>query len=147
LKPPEPFTFLIDRCLGRLAVPDAIRAVLEGGERVEHLDDHFPQNAKDDEWIPVVGQRGWIILTKDSNLRRNPLEIAAMKSAETAVFIFANGNAKSDQVAAGLRIALPRIRRATRRFAVPVLGRVNLAGELAVIWTDGDELTPPKRIK
>jgi hypothetical protein len=147
LKPPEPFTFLIDRCLGRVAVPDAIRAILEGGERVEHLDEHFPQNAKDDEWITAIGQRGWIILTKASALRRNPLEIAAMKSAETAVFIFANANAKSEQVAAGFRIALPRIRRATRRFAVPVLGRVNLAGELAVMWSGGVEHAPPKRIK
>ena len=34
-----------------------------------------------------------------------------------------------------------------RRFKVPVMGRVNAAGELSVIYDEGKELKPPKQIK
>jgi hypothetical protein len=52
LKLREPFTFLTDRCLGKYEVPDAVRAALEGGERVERLDDHYAPDAADALWIP-----------------------------------------------------------------------------------------------
>jgi hypothetical protein len=47
------------------------------GARVEVHIDHFPQDAADADWIPEVGRRGWVLITKDENIRRNPLERAA----------------------------------------------------------------------
>jgi hypothetical protein len=60
----KPFTFLLDRCLGTVAVPNALRPVLADGERLIVLDDHFAQDAKDAEWIRDVGRRRWVIITK-----------------------------------------------------------------------------------
>lgn len=36
------------------------------------------QGIKDDEWLREIGQRGWIVLTKDKNFKRRPLEREAI---------------------------------------------------------------------
>ena len=51
-------TFFIDRCLGK-KLATVLRAQ---GHTVELHDSHF---AKDVDWLPTVGQRGWVVLTKD----------------------------------------------------------------------------------
>ena len=53
----------------------------EAGAIVELHTDHFAENARDPEWLPVVGQRKWVILTKDSKLLTNQLEIIAQDPA------------------------------------------------------------------
>jgi hypothetical protein len=120
-----------------VGVRGGVRGALQTGENVEHLDDDFAQDAEDAAWIPSIGARGWIVLTKDAALRRNPLEVQAMLAAKTAVYIFGNASVKGDQVARAFQIALPRIRTATRRFKVPLIGRVNVAGELNVVFAEG----------
>jgi len=37
-------------------------------------DDHFPPDAPDTAWLQVVGERRWVVLTKDERIRRRPLE-------------------------------------------------------------------------
>jgi len=130
LKLREPFVFLTDRCLGRYEVPDAVRAALAREERLERLDDHYAPNAADAVWITEVGAKGWVVLTKDSAMRSNPLEVMAMLSARTAVFIFGNANVGAKQIAGAFTTALPRIRTAVRRFKVgthPKAGRAQIA--------------------
>jgi hypothetical protein len=147
LKLREPFTFLTDRCLGKYEVPDAVRAVLDEGEQLVRLDDHYAPDAADALWIPEIGTKGWVVLTKDSAMRSNPLEVMAMLSARTAIFIFGNANVTGKQLATAFTTALPRIRTAVRRFKVPLLGRVNVAGQVSVLWAEGLVLKPPKTLK
>ena len=66
---PEPFTFLLDRCLGTKAVPEVITPGLAEGEKLILLDDHFAPSTLDATWIPEVGAKGWVIITKDSAMR------------------------------------------------------------------------------
>ena len=144
---PEPLTFLIDRCLGTKAVPDALRPALLEGEALVILDDQFEPDTQDATWIPAAGAERWVILTKDTAMRRNPLEFGALLSANTAVFFFANAGLPGPKVGDALALALPAMRTAIRRFHVPFMGRVNAAGGLSVIHADGEPLTPPKQIK
>lgn len=144
---PEPFTFLLDRCLGTKAVPQVITPALAEGEKLILLDDHFAPNTLDAAWIPEVGAKGWVIITKDTAMRRNPLEIQALLAAGTAVFFFANASLLGSKVGDALALALPGMRKAMRRFKVPVIGRVNAAGELSLLYDEGKELKPPKHIK
>jgi hypothetical protein len=117
------------------------------GEALVLLDDHFEPDTQDATWIPEVGAQGWVILTKDTAMRRNPLEFGALLSANTAVFFFANAGLPGPKVGDALALALPGMRTAIRRFEVPFMGRVNAAGELSVIHADGEALKPPKQIK
>jgi predicted nuclease of predicted toxin-antitoxin system len=89
-------TFYADRCLGK-AVPAALRAA---GARVEIHDDHFPQNAVDDSWIPNVTARGWVILTKDKNIRRPAGERETVLTAQARIITLSSGNMRGTHMAA-----------------------------------------------
>ena len=60
-------TFFLDHQIGRYIVADKLR---EAGAAVEVHLDHFKGDAPDLEWIPEIGRRDWILITKDQNIRR-----------------------------------------------------------------------------
>lgn len=69
----------LDHQIGRYAVAKMLRAA---GLRVQVHLDHFPGNTPDHEWIPEVGRRGWVLITKDQHVHRNPPERAAYVAAK-----------------------------------------------------------------
>ena len=77
-------TFFLDHQIGRYAVAEKLRAA---GAKVEVHLDHFPGDKPDTEWIPEVARRGWVLITKDKNIRRNPLERAAYQAAKLRGFV------------------------------------------------------------
>lgn len=38
------------------------------------LEELLPQGIEDTEWIPIVGDRGWVIVTNDRRIRTRPVE-------------------------------------------------------------------------
>jgi len=89
-------TFFLDYQIGRYVVADALR---RAGARVEVHIDHFAQDAPDLEWIPEIGRRGWVLITKDENIRRNPRERAAYQEAELRGFIVTGGDMSGGDLA------------------------------------------------
>lgn len=77
-------TFFLDYQIGRFVVARALR---DAGARVEVHIDHFAQNAPDTDWIPEVGRRDWVLITKDQEIRRNPLERGAYEVARVRGFV------------------------------------------------------------
>jgi uncharacterized protein with PIN domain len=108
-KPPETRVFFIDRSLGRIDVPDALRAA---GYRCETHEKHFDQDTEDSVWLNAVAANDWIVLTKDERIRYRPLELRALESARLRTFIMLCGNVRGADTAAILLEAMPRILRA-----------------------------------
>jgi hypothetical protein len=68
---------------------DAIPRILaELDVEASHLRDHFDGHAKDVDWIPIVGSRGWVLLTADEAIRRVPIEAQALRDAQIVTFFF-----------------------------------------------------------
>jgi hypothetical protein len=71
--------FFIDRSLGRVVVPAALRAA---GFVVHTMADVYGerigQGLKDETWLRDVGQHGWVVLMKDDATRRRPAERDAL---------------------------------------------------------------------
>ncbi len=80
--------FYVDRCLGKAVA----RALRDAGADVRVHDDHFAQDALDEVWIPDVAARGWVILTKDKNIRRRHGEREATLLAAARMFTLSSGN-------------------------------------------------------
>ena len=118
MKPPEPFTWFIDRSLGRKIAVD-LRAA---GFRVEEHSDHFVHDAPDADWLAEVGRRGWIVLTKDK------------------------GDLKSNQMTQAFIAARERMEKALRRFEAPMTASVTTTGHVRVLMTAG-QLIEPREIK
>ena len=92
---PRP-TFYVDRCLGKLVAA----ALREAGADVRLHDDHFTQAERDADWIPVVSANGWVILTKDKNIRRVCGEREAVILANARVVTLCSGNMRGADMAA-----------------------------------------------
>jgi hypothetical protein len=82
-------TFFIDRCLGNKLIVETLRTA---GVNVEIHDDHFGKNTQDVDWIPEVGKREWIILTKDAKIGKNKIERLAVADTGVRMFVLVSQN-------------------------------------------------------
>lgn len=114
-------TFFLDRCLGKNIIASALRKV---GILVEIHDDHFSQDAKDEEWILPVGGDGWIIITKDKHIRYRNSEKLAVKKANARMFAISGGNLKGIEMANILVKALPKIDKFILKHKPPFIARI-----------------------
>jgi hypothetical protein len=105
-KPPEEIVFFVDRSLGKIDVPEALRAA---GYRCERHDDHWDQTTEDSVWLAGVAARKWVVLTKDERIRYRPLELQALESARLRTFIVICGNVRGEDTARILLAAMKRI--------------------------------------
>ncbi len=81
---PDPRVLYLDRNLGKHVIASALRAA---GHTVEVHDDHLPGDAPDEQWIKLVGDRGWVALTKDKNIRYRHAEFEAIREHGARVVV------------------------------------------------------------
>ncbi len=63
-----------------------------GEHEVIHLRDRFGQDAPDVEWMrPLAAESGWVILSGDVAIGRNPHEVEAWKTAGHTIFFLKAG--------------------------------------------------------
>lgn len=128
-KPPDETVFFIDRSLGI----DPLRTeLIKAGLVVEIHDDHFARDEEDRVWLWTVGERGWVVLTKDQRLRYRPLEIAALRASKARVFVLTAGNLRGMEIATVFLAALPRICKVLRSLPGPFVARVSQAGHVVI---------------
>lgn len=129
-RPTDRPVLFIDRSLGAHDVADALRAA---GECVEVHDDHFAPNTADVTWLADVGARGWIVVTKDSHIRRHPLELQALESAGVAAFMLTATAVTGVDMARILLAALPRLHALVRTRARPFIATITARGQVTLI--------------
>lgn len=72
------------------------------GANVRHVGEALPYGSTDEVWLTEVGRSGWIALLRDKQIRRRPLERAALKAAKVAAFAFTGGQASAADTAAAV---------------------------------------------
>lgn len=113
-------------------VPDALRAI---GEHVELKTDHFPQDAKDEDWVPVVGKRGWIILSADHQIKHNLIELVALLKSNTHSFLLPRGDLTGPEMAHAFVIAMPQMKGIIASVPPPLVATVSPSGNVRVTHT------------
>ena len=129
-EPPEPLVLFVDRSLGNKVVANALRA---GGAQVEIHDDHFPTTAPDEDWLREVGQRGWVVLTKDRGIRYRAPAMAAIRVSAVRVFVLTAGDLQGSEMAAIFARALPRIAAVARREPAPFITKITKTGVVSLL--------------
>ncbi len=72
-------------------VARALNCLVESKDSVIHLKGRFPANTPDVDWMnALAGETGWIILSADTAISRNPHEVEAWKRAGHPIFFFKN---------------------------------------------------------
>lgn len=120
--------FFIDRSLGKRVVAQALR---DANARVEVHDDHFSQGATDVEWIAGAGERGWVVLSKDEQIRRNPLERDAIERARVKAFFLTQQGLSGPEMGEIFIRALPGMVRRAARQSGPFIFTVSRSGVFA----------------
>lgn len=90
---PELRTWFVDRCLGK----KLLGALRDMGVTAEWHGDHFPDDADDEKWIPFAASRGWAILTKDKNIRRDATQRGIVLASGAYYVCLGAGNVSSDE--------------------------------------------------
>lgn len=130
-RPPSALVFFLDRSLGKKKIAAALR---QAGAAVEIHDDHFPPNAKDEEWLREAGKKGWTVLTKDRRIRHRTPELAALIKAGVRVFVLTAGDLQGAEMAAIFVKALPAINRCSARNTPPFIARVTKSGSVSMLF-------------
>jgi len=112
-------TFFVDSNLRGLFV--ALLRV--AGLRIEELGAHFPHNAPDVEWLPFVGARGWVAVTKDQ-LKSDPEEQVALMVHGVKAFVLIGHQASHEELAALFLRKLRWIHRTIESHAEPFMAKL-----------------------
>lgn len=103
----------LDRSLGRKKVPAELRAA---GLRLLTLAEHYgipaDERVPDEEWLKLVGERGWVAFTKDTRLRYNRAEKQALQDYGVRCFGLTGKNLRAHELAKRFLQNLPAITRA-----------------------------------
>jgi len=129
-KPPETLTFFLDRALGKRRIADGLRAL---GLAVEVHEDHYPSDATDVEWLSDIGKKGWVVLTKDSQIRYRAPERQALLNAGVAAFVLTSGNLTGDEMKQVFITAMPRIMKLLNRQQRPFIAKVTRSGIVTLL--------------
>ena len=129
-------TFFIDRCLGKKQVAKAFQS---SGIAVEIHDDHFGQNAQDVDWLPEIGKRGWVVLTKDARISKNHLERMAVTNADIKMFTLASQNLSGKQMADIFLRSANKMQEFVRKHPAPFIAKVYRDGRVEM-WKDAQTL-------
>ncbi|AWM39707.1 hypothetical protein C1280_23705 [Gemmata obscuriglobus] len=121
----------MDICLGK-AVAAALRAA---GATVEIHTDNFAQDVEDTTWIPRVAAKGWVILTKDKNIRRRHGEREATLLSAARMFTLSSGSMRGAVMAEIFVSQLDAMEQLATALAPPFL---------AVVTQDGIEIVYPR---
>ena len=114
------------------------RALSEAGIKHEIHLTHFEMDALDVEWLPEVGRRGWIVVTKDKRISRNLLEIEALRNAGVGAFILSSDNLTGPEIAEALVAVFPKIEEFVRANAKPFIAKFYKDGRV-IEWKNFEE--------
>ncbi|MBI4591085.1 MAG: hypothetical protein HY725_19840 [Candidatus Rokubacteria bacterium] len=128
---PSTLSFFLDRSLGKKKIATALR---QAGVQVEIHDDHFPQDARDEDWLQEAGRRGWIVLTKDRRIRHRALELSAVVRAGVRVFVLTAGDLQGGEMAEIFVKALPAMNGFAAQHSPPFIARVSRTGSVSMLF-------------
>jgi len=125
--PPEPFILFIDRDAWSGKLDAALRSA---GIPFEAHRDHFAHDTPDPEWLREVGRHGWLVLTRDQNIRRKPDELAALREAGVILFALTSGNLSAQETAEIVVGAWPKMKRLAAATKPPAIFSLTRGGEV-----------------
>jgi hypothetical protein len=129
-------TFFIDRCLGNKVIVETLRAA---GIKVEIHDDHFSKSALDTDWIPEIGKRKWVVLTKDARIGKNQLERLTVAGFKVRMFILVAQRLSGQEMADIFETAIPSMYELISRNPAPFIAKIYQNGS-ARIWKGSEDL-------
>jgi hypothetical protein len=127
---PEDFVLYLDENLHNCK--PILAALVQQGVKHERHGQHFAPGTEDTQWLPFVGEKGWVLLTKDKRIRYNELEKAAVRHHKIREFYFSSGNYSGAEMAEMLTDALRDMARIFRMQKPPFIASITKSGKAEI---------------
>jgi hypothetical protein len=127
---PEDFVLYLDENLHNCK--PILDTLAEQGVKHERHGQYFNPGTEDTEWLPFIGKRGWVLLTKDKRIRYNELEKAAVRQNKIREFYFSSGNYSGAEMAEMLIDALRDMARIFRKQKPPFIASISKSGKAEI---------------
>lgn len=120
----------VDRCAWSRRLDEALR-----NARIPFIAhrERFADDLPDEDWLGVAGTKGWIVITRDKNIRRKPNEIKAYRDNNVVAFVLASGNASAEDTARLVVELYPKMLRKAMSATPPAMFSVTLAGGITPV--------------
>lgn len=116
----------IDRSVPR-GVADAVKRMRDD---VLWLEDEFPHDVSDQEWLAAAGERGWLVITHDRKVRTRPGERRAIMDHGVGCFILTyKQDLKKEEIVALITENLEEMERRFEDTPRPFIYTVSKSGE------------------
>lgn len=105
-------TLFLDRSLGRIQVPNLLRAAgLEVITLAERYGVPADETVADSTWLAEVGSRDWVALMKDERIRRRTAEKLVVNQFAVRCFVITRADLRAEQMAHRFIDNMPAIAR------------------------------------
>lgn len=128
--PPDAPPLFIDRCAWSKRLGEALSE--QGIHFIAHHE-RFAPACPDEEWLAVAGKEGWIVLTRDKNIRRKPNELKAFRDHHVIAFVLTAGDASAADTAALVTALHPKMIRKAKGAKPPAMFTITLAGGIGTV--------------
>lgn len=98
--------------------------------------DHFEQACPDVDWLPIVGNKGWVVITRDKNIRRKPNELQAFKENNVLAIVLSSGSSSQASAADTAELLIRLLPKLMRKIIVskpPLMLTVTLMGNISSV--------------
>ena len=112
--------------------PHVIQAIEERNIVCKKHLDYFQPGSEDMEWLPVVAQNDWSLLTTDARIRTNLLEKEAVRANGVRMFYFSRNNLAGIDMGNAIRRALPEMQRLVKTQTPPFTASINKKGDVTL---------------
>jgi len=92
--------------LGGKAILEALR---NADLQVEPHSKWFRHNTPDQDWLPIVGEKKWIVLMRDKAIGKRYLELNALLRSKVKAFVLVTGELSEQVSAEIIKKAVPKI--------------------------------------
>lgn len=128
--PPDTPVLFIDRCAWSHKLGEALTKI--GAPFIPHHE-KFEPACPDEKWLEAVGKQGWIVLTRDKNIRRKPNELRAFQEFGVIGFVLTSGDASAADTAALVTVVYPKLIRKVKGTKPPAMFSITLSGAITPI--------------
>jgi hypothetical protein len=82
----------------------------------------------------AVGEKNWIVVTRDERIRYNVAERQAMRRAKVRAFVLAaQGDLRADMLAQNFLRALAKVRRVVEKQSPPFIAKISRSGDVTIL--------------
>ncbi|TNF20892.1 MAG: hypothetical protein EP318_09215 [Rhodobacteraceae bacterium] len=135
----DKLTLYFDRNFGK-RLPNALAKLRAPAEIRWHQGQGFPQNMPDDEWMEIVGEKDWVVLTQDIKFHLINHEIEAVRQHGIRCFYFPDGNSGMWKTLCTFIKCHNKILELSHETQPPFIFRVHGNGSIRAVYLPEDHL-------